>query len=135
MLMQALGPTPEAGLPVNGATGPGSPMGARPFCARSALLAVAASEPSSDGREEPNFGTFFKGATTRAFEGKSLWLQLPVVPPLRPSRYVIDSSSLPAGQNGDYRGGGRGKDVSPGFLLWERGCRCFELPFVGPLFK
>ena len=133
--MQALGPAPEAGFSMNGATGPGGPMGARPFGARGALLAVAASEPPSGGREKPNPSTFLKSATSRAFEGKSLWLQLPVIPPLSPSRYVIDSPSLPAVRNGDYGGGGRGENVSPGFLLRERGCRCFELPFVGPLLK
>ena len=79
-----MGPAPEASFPVNRATGPGSPMGTAPFSARGALLAIAASEPSSYGGEKPDLSTVPKCATARALKVKELWLQLPVVPPFPP---------------------------------------------------
>ena len=134
MVRQALGPAPEADFPVNRATGPGSPMDTTPSSARGTLLAVFASESSSDSCKKPDFGTFLTGAAARAFKGKSQWLQLPVVPPFPPYRDVIDPPNLPAGKYVDNRGGGRGDEVYPRLLLRERGSRGSKHAFMIALF-
>ena len=65
--MQALGPTPEASLPVFRATGPGGPVFTTPFGARGALPACTAGEPPSCGGEQLDVHTIPEGATAREF--------------------------------------------------------------------
>jgi hypothetical protein len=114
-------PTSEASLPVNRAAGPGGTVRTVPLCARGALLACAASEPSSSGSEELDISTIFKDAAVRAFYKESLRFELPVVPPFPLDGDIIQPLGSPASQNGQDGVGGRGNNIKPGFPLGEWG--------------
>ena len=67
----AFGPAPEALLSMTRAFGPQNAMLAFPSCARGALLAITASEPSSHGCKKLNLSTFFAAAASRAAKNET----------------------------------------------------------------